>query len=83
MKFLYPGGNVEIIDCTWVTVTSLGAAGVETPTQWVVIRFQGRDIWKPLSSLVQVELLAPAPDEAAGLPSDIPSPRADDIRYYG
>jgi len=82
LKFLYPGGTVEIVDCTWVTVTSLGVTGVETPTQWVVIRFRGREIWKPLSYLVQVELLAPAPEEAAGAPSGFPGPGTEGVQYY-
>lgn len=57
LKFLYPGGTVEILDCTWIAIVGLGANGSEALSQWVVIDFEGREIWKPLGYLVQAEVL--------------------------
>ena len=57
LKFLYPGGAVEILDCTWIAVVGLGANGLESLSQWVVIECEGREIWKPLAYLAQAEVL--------------------------
>lgn len=57
LKFLYPGGQVEILDCTWIAIVGLGPNGQEAQSQWVVIDFQGRHIWKPLGYLVQAEVI--------------------------
>lgn len=57
LKFLYPGGTVEIVDCRWIAIMGLGANGSEALSQWVVIEFEGREIWKPLGYLVQAEVL--------------------------
>jgi hypothetical protein len=57
LKFLYPGGAVEILDCSWVAIVGLGANGSEALSQWVVIEVEGREIWKPLAYLAQAEVL--------------------------
>jgi len=57
LKFLYPGGAVEILDCTWIAVVGLGANGLESLSQWVVIECEGREIWKPLAYLAQADVL--------------------------
>ena len=64
LKFLYPGGAVEIVDCRWTAIMGLGANGSEVQSQWVVIDFEGREIWKPLGYLVQAELLEENRDPA-------------------
>ena len=81
LKFLYPGGAVEIVDCTWIAVTGLGVEGSETANPWVVIDFEGRRIWKPLGYLVQAELLEESQDEA--LPSGRAAARpSGDLGYH-
>ena len=72
LKFVYPGGAVEILDCTWIALVGLGATGSEALSQWVVIEFRGRKIWKPLGHLVQAEVLedndAPVAPTNGGIP---------------
>lgn len=56
LRFLYPNGALEVMDCTWVTTTSLGAP--ENPNGgWVVVSVDDRVMWKPLSHLIQLEVL--------------------------
>ena len=58
LKFLYPNGAVEVLDCTWVSATSIGAP--ENPSGgWVVVSVDDRLLWKPLSHLIQLEVLEP------------------------
>ncbi len=57
LKFLYPNGDVEILDCTWVAVATLTPNGQEAQAQWVVVHFEGREIWKPLGCLIQAEVI--------------------------
>ncbi len=81
LKFLYPGGTVEIVDCRWIALMGLGANGSEALSQWVVIDFEGREIWKPLGYLVQAELLEENRDPA--VEADPVSARvASDLGYH-
>ncbi len=58
LKFLYPKGDVEILDATWLGVRNLDSvAGGDHPS-WVVVRLGEREVWKPLSLLVQIEVLS-------------------------
>jgi len=81
LKFLYPGGAVEIIDGTWVAIVGLGANGQEAQSQWIVLRFEEREIWKPLSYLVQAEVLE-ANQEDIPLPDGIFPREADGLGYH-
>lgn len=72
LKFLYPGGTVEILDCTWIAIVGLGASGSELLSPWVVIDFEGREIWKPLSYLVQAEILEENPAPSAHPDEGVP-----------
>lgn len=81
LKFLYPGGAVEILDCTWTALVGLSADGAETVSTWVVIDFEGRQIWKPLAYLVQAELLEPHRESAT--PADRMAARpSGDFGYH-
>lgn len=81
LKFLYPGGTVEIVDCRWIAIVGLGANGSEALSQWVVIDFEGREIWKPLGYLIQVELLGESRNPEADM--DPMSARATgDLGYH-
>lgn len=56
LKFLYPNGAVEILDCTWISATTLGAP--ENPNGgWVVVSAGDRVLWKPLNHLIQLEVI--------------------------
>lgn len=56
LKFLYPNGALEVMDCTWITTTNLGAP--ENPNGgWVVVSADDRVMWKPLSHLIQLEVV--------------------------
>ena len=81
LKFLYPGGTVEILDCTWTALVGLGADGSETLSPWVVIDFEGRQIWKPLAYLVQAELLE-AHGESATPMDRVPARPSGDFGYH-
>ena len=63
---------MEILDCNWIAIVGLGAGGSEALSQWVVIDFEGREIWKPLGYLVQAEILEesqePSPHPDGGVP---------------
>ncbi len=62
LKFLYPNGAVEILECLWISATTLGAP--ENPNGgWVVVSADDRVMWKPLSHLIQLEVIE-ANDEA-------------------
>lgn len=62
LKFLYPNGAMEILDCTWISATNLGPP--ENPNAgWVVVSADDRLIWKPLAHLIQLEVIEP--NEAA------------------
>lgn len=81
LKFLYPGGTVEIVDCRWIAIMGLGANGSEALSQWVVIDFEGREIWKPLGYLVQAELLEGNRDSAADM-DPVSARAAGDLGYH-
>jgi hypothetical protein len=81
LKFLYPGGAVEIIDCRWIAVVGLGPNGFEATSHWVVIDFNGREIWKPLGYLAQAELLQGNPEPAMRSDGTFPG-ASEDIRYH-
>lgn len=56
LKFLYPNGAMEILDCTWISATNLGPP--ENPNAgWVVVSVDDRVIWKPLAHLIQLEVI--------------------------
>ncbi|HEV8595482.1 MAG TPA: hypothetical protein VGR51_08140 [Thermoplasmata archaeon] len=56
LKFLYPNGAIEVLECTWIATSSLGAP--ENPNGgWVVVSAEERVLWKPLSHLIQLEVL--------------------------
>ena len=56
LKFLYPNGAVEIMECTWLSASSLGAP--ENPNgAWAIVSVDDRVFWKPLSHLIQLEVL--------------------------
>ena len=56
LKFLYPNGAVEILECTWLAASTLGAP--ENPhAGWLVVSADDRVLWKPLSHLIQLEVL--------------------------
>lgn len=56
LKFLYPNGSIEVLDCTWVAASTLGAP--ENPNGgWIVVSVDDRVLWKPLSHLIQLEVL--------------------------
>lgn len=57
LKFLYPSGEVEIVDATWIGVNSLDPSGEGEGHPWVVFRAGEKTVWKPLSLLVQIEVL--------------------------
>ena len=81
LKFVYPGGAVEILDCTWIAVVGLGANGSEALSQWVVVGFQGRKIWKSLGYLVQAEVLED--NNAPVVPTNGGIPKAtEDLGYH-
>lgn len=62
LKFLYPNGSMEVLDCTWISATNLGPP--ENPNAgWVVVSADDRVFWKPLSHMIQLEMLEP--NEAA------------------
>ncbi len=81
LKFLYPNGDLEIVDCTWIAVATLAGSGHESQGQWAVIDFEGREIWKPLGCLIQVEVLQEScdPDTTAGEPT---TALAGDLGYH-
>ena len=81
LKFLYPGGAVEILDCTWIAVVGLGANGSEALSQWVVIEHEGREIWKPLAYLAQAEVLQENREPATHAPEKFPG-EAGDLAYH-
>lgn len=81
LKFLYPGGAVEILDCTWLALVALGADGTEATSPWVVIEFEGRRIWKPLGYLVQAELLGDGHEPVASSDRG-PSRAREDLGYH-
>lgn len=81
LKFLYPGGAVEIVDCRWIAVMGLGATGSEALSQWVVIEFEGREIWKPLGYLVQAEVLEENREPATHA-QEIFTGETGDLRYH-
>ncbi len=81
LKFLYPGGAVEIVDCTWIAVVGLGVDGSETTSPWVVIDCDRRRIWKPLGYLVQAEILEEGQDSAAP-PDRVPARPSGDLGYH-
>ncbi len=81
LKFLYPGGAVEIVDCTWIAVVALGADGSDATSPWVVIEFEDRRIWKPLGCLVQVEVLEEGHDSGAA-PDRVPPQPTRDLGYH-
>ncbi len=81
LKFLYPGGAVEIVDATWIAVAGLGVEGAEATSPWVVIDYQGRRMWKPLGYLVQAEVLEEGDDSAAS-PGRVPARRSEDLGYH-
>ncbi len=58
LKFFYPGGEVEILDGLWLGVTNVDFARQGDKPAWVVVSFESRVLWKPLSCLVQIELLS-------------------------
>ena len=74
LKFLYPNGAIEILDGTWLSATTLGAP--ENPSGgWVVVSVNDRVLWKPLSHLVQFEVVnRQAFDTATGQPVGVPRP---------
>jgi len=56
LKFLYPNGAIEVLDGTWLSASTLGAP--ENPNgAWVVVSVDDRVLWKPLSHLIQLEVL--------------------------
>lgn len=56
LKFLYPNGALEVMECTWMSATNLGAP--ENPNgAWVVLGVDDRVIMKPLSHLIELEVL--------------------------
>lgn len=57
LKFALPNGQVEILDGEWISVECLTEDGGRK--EWVVVRAQGKLLWKPLGYLVQVEVLKP------------------------
>lgn len=62
LKFLYPNGAVEHLECLWIAATTLGAP--ENPNGgWVVVSADDRVLWKPLSHLIELEVIEPN-DEA-------------------
>ncbi len=77
LKFLYPGGSVEVLDCGWVAIVGLGANDSEALSQWVVIDFEGREIWKPLGYLVQAEVLEERREALAGPDMGAPKPSGE------
>ncbi len=81
LKFLYPGGTVEIVDCRWIAIMGLGANGSEALSQWVVIDFEGREIWKPLCYLVQAEVLEENRNPAADT-GPVSARPAGDLGYH-
>lgn len=81
LKFMYPGGAVEILDCKWVAIVGLGVEGSETTSPWVVIEFEGRKIWKPLAYLVQAEVLAEH-EQVSVAPGRIPARPREDLGYH-
>lgn len=81
LKFSYPGGDVEIMDCKWIAIVSLGASDRETQSQWVVVDFQGREIWKPLGCLIQAELLEEN-QETSVRPDETYANATESLGYY-
>ncbi len=81
MKFLYPGGQLEIIDCTWIAIVPLGASGNDVQSPWIVLRFEGREIWKPLGYLVQAEVLEANPDRSSS-PEELFTRATEDLGYH-
>ncbi len=77
LKFLYPGGAVEILDCVWIAIVGLGANGSEALSQWVVVDFEGRELWKPLGYLVQAEVLEVSRGPPTRRDRDLSSPTGD------
>lgn len=81
LKFLYPNGELEIIDCTWIALASLAVPGREPQSQWIVVQYEGREIWKPLGCLIQAELIegGRGPPVAA---QEEPIPALGELGYY-
>lgn len=58
LKFLYPNGAMELLDCTWLATANLGSP--DNPNGgWVVVTVDDRVMWKPLHHLIQLEVLEP------------------------
>jgi len=56
LKFLYPNGSMEMMECTWLSTSTLGAP--ENPNgSWVLVSVDDHVFWKPLSHLIQLEVL--------------------------
>ncbi len=72
---------MEILDCTWTALVGLGADGSETLSTWVVVDFEGRQIWKPLAYLVQAELLE-AHGRSATPMDRMPERPSGDLGYH-
>ncbi len=79
LKFALPNGQVEILDGDWISVETLPEDG--PGTAWIVVRAQGKLIWKPIAYLVQVEVLEPNEDARRQILGEEPTAGVDG--YHG
>ncbi len=66
LKFLYPAGDVEIVDGIWLGVSNLDPTGEGESHPWVVVQVGERMTWKPLPLVVQIEVLSKGTGGEAG-----------------
>lgn len=79
LKFALPNGQLEILDGDWLSIESLAEDGART--EWVVVRAEGKLLWKPLAYLVQVEILRPNDEARLRLAGD--RRKAESDGYHG
>jgi len=79
LKFALPNGQLEILDGDWLSIESLAEDGART--EWVIVRVQGKLLWKPLTYLVQVEILKANEEARRKLADD--RRKAEFERYHG
>jgi len=59
LKFLYPNGQIEIVDCIWISIARVDEAEGAIQKEWLIVKQNGKVLWKPLTYLVQIEILRP------------------------